>query len=203
MKKLFIILICIGITSMAVGQDFPKHKVGKKFESEFQKLVSGEFTGSVNGLLIIQDANNVESVFDFQCSNAKLVIQKDPDEVYDVSTKIYKGTTISGKTEVEYKTYAASNAIRIRLSDEWFELSLIDGACMEVIADLDYEYKRDNTKEYLILQTINEFTLSNCTYLIKNEQQMTATKVKDFKPYEKKIKIMPKSVLIFAINRDK
>ena len=122
----------------------------------------------MNGLLIIQDEKNTEKVLDFICRHAKLVIQKDPDEIYDVSAKIYKGVTTSGKTELEYKTHAALNAIRIKLGDEWYELSLIDGACLEVIAGLDYEYKKDDKNEYLVLHANEELALSNWNYLIRN-----------------------------------
>jgi hypothetical protein len=72
-----------------------------------------------------------------------------------------------------------------------------------VIADLDYLYKIDISTEYLILQVREELILSNWRFLIKKEPKMNPTKVKELKPFEKKIKIMPNSVLVFAIKRDK
>lgn len=196
----FLIAFCI-TTSIINGQEKSKFKEGKKFNSEFQKLTSGEFQGTVNGLLIIQN-NTHEFNLDFQGAGSKLVIKEDTDEIYDVSFKIYSGLTTSGKTEIEYKTYASSNSIRIKLEDEWFELSSIDGACEDVIANLDYLYKNDFSTEYLILHVKEELILTNWRFLIKKEPKMNTAKVKELKPFEKKIKIMPNSVLVFAIKRD-
>lgn len=167
----------------------------------FQKSVTGEFSGTVNGLLIIQNANKEETLLDFRCNESKLIIEADSNEIYDVSTKIYKGKMTGGKTEIEYKTYAAANAFSIKLNNDWYGFSLIDGSCEGVIDGLDYEYRTDKSKEYLILQFSSEITLSNYSYLLKAEPNPNPDKVKKIKQREKKIKVLPNSVLIFAIDR--
>ena len=66
---------------------------------------------------------------------------------------------------------------------------------------MDYEYKTDLSTEYLILQFTSEVALSNYFYLRKAEPNMNPGKVSALKQKEEKIKIMPKSVLVFAIKR--
>jgi len=51
MKKISMILGFIIASHFAVGLDLSKAKDGKEFESVFQKLISGESKGTVNGLI--------------------------------------------------------------------------------------------------------------------------------------------------------
>jgi len=203
MRQLTMILGVILISHLVNGQDFPKTKYGTGFKSIFQKLDSGEYKGTVNGLLIIQDLNKVETILDFQGSDSKLSIKPDPDKIYDESTKIYKGKTTNKNTEIEYRTYYWANAFAIKLNDNWYGLSIIDGDCSFVIDGLEYAYKRDKSTEYLILQFTSEITLSNYNYLVKAEPNMNRDKVPILKKMEKKIKILPNSVVVFAIKRQK
>ena len=80
---------------------------------------------------------------DFQGIYAKLEIEKDEDEVYDLSYKKYTGKTTSGKTTIKYETYAFANSFGIELNGEYYDLSLIDGACDLIINGLEYSYESE------------------------------------------------------------
>ncbi|MGY5353497.1 hypothetical protein [Wenyingzhuangia sp. IMCC45467] len=169
------------------GQDDSRYTDGNGFDSVFQNLESGNFSGTINGILIVRDSENKESLLDFQGSYAKLEIEKDEDEVYDVSYKKYTGKTTSGKTEIKYETYAYANSIGIEFNGEYYNLSLIDGACDLIINGLEYSYKSEKNAEYLIIRITKEIELMN-----RYDSKIRKT-----------IKLLPNSTLVFAINRNK
>jgi hypothetical protein len=140
---------------------------------------------------------------DFQGSDAILDIIKDPNEVYDISTKSYEGNTTSGKTKINYQTYALANKIGVFLQNQWFELSGIDGGCDMVINGLDYSYHLENSYEYLVLFISRELELSNWQYLIRTEHTLKPDNIDELKPRKKTIKILPNSTLVFAIKRNR
>jgi hypothetical protein len=169
------------------GQDDSSYIDGNGFDSVFQSLESGNFSGTINGILMVKDSENKESLLDFQGSYAKLEIEKDEDEVYDVSYKKYSGQTTSGKTIIKYETYAFANSFGIEFIGEFYNLSLIDGACDLVIRGLEYYYESEKSTEYLIIRITKEIELKNS---YKNKTR-------------KVIKLLPNSTLVIAINRNK
>ena len=169
------------------GQDDSRYADGNGFDSVFQNLESGNFSGTINGILIVNDFLDQEWLFDFQGSYAKLDIEKDENEVYDVSNKKYTGKTTSGKTEIKYETYAYANSIGIEFNGEYYNLSLIDGACDLVINGLEYSYQSEKNAEYLIIRITKEIELMN----------RYDSKIR------KAINLLPNSTLVFAINRNK
>jgi hypothetical protein len=183
--KIFILIICGLIPSVFYGQLDEIGKEGEGFNSIFQNLKTGNFQGTLNGVFEIREKNENLILLDFQGSPANLRIEEDKDEVYDISSKIYEGTTTSGKSAFIYKTYAAANALKIQFKGEWYELSLIDGACDMVINGLEYEYKTESSAEYLILRVVRPINLNNA-YNSKER---------------KTICLMPNSVLIIVIKR--
>jgi len=185
-RTLIIILLSI-ISTSSFGQNDSSSIDGNGFDSVFQNLESGKFSGTINGILIVRDSENKESLLDFQGSYAKLEIEKDEHEVYDLSYKKYCGKTTSGKTEIRYETYASANSFGIELSGKYYNLSLIDGACDLVINGLEYSYESEKNAEYLIIRITKEIKLMN-SYKSK---------------VRKSIKILPNSTLVFAINRNK
>lgn len=190
MKKprILIITFLIIASFQCLGQEYSSRAiVGNGFDSVFQDLELGNFNGTVNGILIIKNSENKESILDFQGSSAKLNIEKDEHEVYDLSYKKYSGKTTSGKTEIKYETYASANSIGIELNGEYYDLSLIDGACDSIINGLEYSYESEKSAEYLIIRITRGIELMN----------RYDSKIR------KSIKILPNSTLIFAINRDK
>ncbi|CAL2107290.1 conserved exported hypothetical protein [Tenacibaculum sp. 190524A02b] len=155
-----------------------------EFNSVFQGLESGNFKGTANGVLIVKDTQHKELLLDFQGSYAELDIEKDEHEIYDISYKKYTGKTTSGRTKIIYQTYAFANALAIYLQGVQYELSVIDGACEQVINGLEYSYTSEKSTEYLIIRVTKEIVLND----IKST---------------KSIKIIPNSTLVFAINRSK
>ncbi|SHI95306.1 hypothetical protein [Algibacter luteus] len=180
-----ILLIIISIPLF--GQNDSLSINGNGFGSVFQNLESGKFSGTINGILILKNSKNKESLLDFQGSYAKLEIEKDEDEVYDVSYKKYTGKTTSGKTEIKYETYAYSNSIGIEYNGEYYDLSLIDGACDLIINGLEYSYESEKSAEYLIIRITKEIKLMN-----RYDSKIRKT-----------IKLLPNSTLVIAINRNK
>ncbi len=130
MRKIPIILGFIIASHFAVGLDLPKAKDGNGFESVFQKLISGESKGTVNGLLILQNVNKEETIVDFQSRESKLIINADSSAIYDVSTKIYKGKTARGKAEIEYKTYAYANSFSIKLKQREKKIQILPNSVL-------------------------------------------------------------------------
>lgn len=184
-QSLIIILLTF-ISISSFGQNNYPAISGNGFNSVFQNLETGKFIGTINGVLIVRDSENKESLLDFQGSYAKLEIEKDEHEVYDLSYKKYYGKTTSEKTEIRYETYASANSFGIELSGEYYDLSLIDGACDLVINGLEYSYESEKSAEYLIIRITKEIKLMN-SYKSK---------------VRKSIKILPNSTLIFVINRN-
>ncbi|MAN28811.1 MULTISPECIES: hypothetical protein [Mesonia] len=176
------------ISLQCFAQQYPEYAIdGNGFKSIFQDLESGNFNGTVNGILIVKDSDNQKSLLDFQGSYAKLEIEKDEYEVYDLSYKNYIGKTTSGKTEIKYQTYGSANSFGIDFKGEFYELSLIDGACDLIINGLEYSYEPEKSTEYLIIRINKEIELKN-SYKSKTR---------------KSIKLLPNSTLIFAIKRNK
>lgn len=190
MKKpiILIILFLIFASLQCFGQQYSEYAIdGNGFDSVFQDLESGNFNGTINGILIVKNSDNKESLLDFQGSYAKLEIEKDKDEVYDLSYKKYVGKTTSGKTQIKYQTYGSANSFGIEFKGEFYELSLIDGACDLIINGLEYSYESEKSAEYLIIRVTKEIELKN-SYKSK---------------VRKSIKVLPNSTLIFAIKRNK
>ena len=187
-SRIILASLLVFFSLQSFGQQYSEYAIdGNGFDSVFQDLESGNFNGTVNGILIVKGSDDKESLLDFQGSYAKLEIEKDEDEVYDLSYKKYIGKTTSGKTEIKYQTYGSANSFGIEFKGEFYELSLIDGACDLIINGLEYSYKSEKSAEYLIIQVTKEIELKN-SYKSK---------------VRKSIIVMPNSTLIFAIKRNK
>lgn len=180
-------ILLIFISILSFGQNDSRAIDGNGFNSVFQNLESGNYSGTINGILIVKNSENNQSLLDFQGSSAKLEIKKDEDEVYDVSYKKYTGKTTSGKTEIKYETYAYANSIGIEYNGEYYDLSLIDGTCDLVINGLEYSYESEKSAEYLIIRITKEIELIN----------RYDSKIR------KAIKLLPNSTLVIAMNRNK
>ena len=198
MKWLLILgLIIITIAPQnSTAQSNPRWKEHDGFNSVFQHLVTGKFEGTANGVLFVKKGSNAnEIILDFQGGKAELSIQRDEHEIYDVSTKVYQGFTTSGKSSIKYETYAWANAISILINNEWYRLSLIDGACDMAINGIEFLYKAEMSAEYLVLRVSKELTLFHRPY---DQEKIETTK----KPSEKKsLILLPESTIIFALKR--
>jgi hypothetical protein len=201
MKRLVTIFLSILSLQTSFAQTTEKFRNGERFNSVFQSYEQGEFKGTTNGVLFIVKPNGKELILDFQGSDGKLLIEKDQDEVYDVSTKSYYGKTTSGKTEIKYETYAWANGISIKLNEQWFEITAIDGACDMVINGIEYSYKAESSAEYLVLKVQKELELNNWQFLLRTEHTLNSDNLEELKPKKKVLKILPNSTLVFAIKR--
>lgn len=202
MPRLVSTFLFILLFQTSFSQTTEKFRDGDGFKSVFQDFEQGEFKGTTNGVLYIIRPSGEELILDFQGSFGKLQIEKDLDEVYDVSTKSYYGKTTSGKTEIKYETYAWANGIGINLSEQWFELTAIDGACDMVINGIDYSYKSEASTEYLVLNIQKELEISNWQHLIRTEHTMNPDNIEELKPKKQVLKLLPNSTLVFAIQRN-
>lgn len=182
----FIKILVSLLTISTFGQDHLASIDGNKFKSVFQNLKYGNFKGTINGILIVQDSKKQETLIDFQESSSQLNIEYDEEEIYDVSYKKYTGESTSGKTKVRYITYASSNSFTLELNKEHFQLSLIDGACDLIINGLEYSYASEKSTEFLIITFTKEVVLLN------NNNDNAG----------KSVKILPHSTLVIAINRN-
>jgi hypothetical protein len=196
--KVFSILFFLCFSPSIFAQQ--EEKMESEFNSVFQSLSTGYFTGTLNGVLFLKNSRNIEVILDFQGTNSFLSIEKEDEEVYDKSYKNYKGTTTSGKTSIEYSTYASANALKIKTDEDEFEVSTIDGACDTSIKGMDFYYKSEKDVEYLVLDVRKPIVLDNYNFLIMNEANSQKwEKIKREKG--KTITLLPKSVLVFAIKR--
>lgn len=201
MLRLAVTFLTILFFQTSFAQTTEKHRDGEELKSVFQDKESGDYNGTTNGVLFIIDESGKDIILDFQGSYGKLQIEKDSNEVYDVSTKSYYGKTTSGKTEINYKTYAWANGIGINLNGQWFELSAIDGACDMVINGINYSYESESSTEYLVISVQKELELSNWQYILRTEHTMNPDNIEDLKQKKKTIKLLPNSTLVFAIQR--
>jgi len=186
-KIKFLIILLIPFIQ-AFGQEYWFHK---PFNSVFQDFKSGNFSGTINGILVVKNYQGEKLILDFQGSKCELKIEPDKDEVYDVSYKIYSGETTSGKSKISYETYCQANFLDLIVNGKRYLVGLIDGACNDVIDGLDYEYVAEKSTEYLILKFLKPVKLRNWNY----ELGMVDN------PPKEEIIIQPSSVLVFAIYR--
>jgi len=202
MKFYHIFLSFFFISSVSFGQVKQiKWNESEGFQSVFQDLDSGTFEGTTNGIIIFEKQDGPKIILDFQGSVGELIIKKDPYQVYDVSTKSYTGYTTSGSTELRYETYALAHKIGIKLENQWFELSTIDGACAMIIDGLEYSYHTEEKTEYLVLLVTKMLELDNWQYLIRTEHTTNPENIDELKPKKRMIYLLPNSTLVFAIRR--
>jgi hypothetical protein len=184
------------------GQEpLPKAKTPKPFNTVFAKLRKGDFSGTVNGVLILESENEKQIILDFQGSTANLRIVPDEYEVYDISYKNYTGLTTSGKTKFLYSTYSMGNEIGIVLNNVEFSKTHLDGCSCEVIEGINYNYIEETEYEYLVLYIDKPITLSNWQYLIRNDPDPEHINIADLRKKEQKYIVQPSSAIVFAIKK--
>jgi hypothetical protein len=150
MKTLLLAFVSVWYFNTAVFcQNFPKAIDGKGFESIFQNLGNGDFHGQLTGKLRIVNLSGDTLNLSIDQDIALLQIIPDPDEVYDVSRKVY--SCKNERAIVKYSTYAFANAIEINIDQKAYELSLIDGGCDLIIKELEFVYKETVNQETLYL----------------------------------------------------
>jgi hypothetical protein len=187
------LLLFISFTSSA-----QKFRDGDGFNSVFKQINEGVFVGTVNGVLFCE-LDNSDQILDFQGSTSRLQIIPDPDEVYDTNTKIYSGQTTSGRTTIEYSTYAWANELTIKLNGQEFEITAIDGACDMVINGIDYFYKAEQGTEYLVLFFSSDLELTNWQSLVSSADE--TRNIEELKKQKHTLIVRKNSSLTIAIKR--
>ena len=69
--RTLIIILLISVSFSTFGQNDSRAIDGNGFDSVFQNLESENFSGTLNGVLIVKDSENRQSLLDFQGSDAK------------------------------------------------------------------------------------------------------------------------------------
>ena len=187
------LFLFIGLTSSA-----QKFRKGNGFNSVFKQIGEGAFDGTVNGVLFCE-LDNSDLILDFQGSTSRLQMIPDPNEVYDTNTKVYSGQTSSGRTTIEYSTYAWANELTIKLNGQEFEITAIDGGCDMVINGIDYFYKAEQGTEYLVLFFSSDLELTNWQSLVRNTDE--SRNIEELKKQKRALTVGKNSTLTFAIKR--
>jgi hypothetical protein len=168
---------------------------GTDFNSQFKNVKSGEFSGILSGVIFIKTTTDILA-FDFQSTAGSLTCEPDTNEMYDVSYKIYRGKTTSGKTQILYSTYASSNFFSISLKSGVYSIGSHDGASDMVVNGIQYKYFQENNIEYLSLIITKDLTLSNFWWLRNN-----GTSVSEANKNAKEITLLSNSTLIFTLKK--
>ncbi len=153
LKATLTFIFILGLTSWCFSQEM---SLGKPHNSYFKNFKQGLFEGTINGVLSLISAKGDTVILDFQKGMAKLLIEHDPEEMYDVSTKNFIGFTTSGKTQITYMTYASANLFHIYLGGKRYVAGSTDGAADSVITGLEYHYFEEKGTEFLSLYFTKE-----------------------------------------------
>ncbi len=201
MRQIILVIIITLIIKISAFGQFPNDSIyagwwENKHSSIFNNIDSGSFSGITYGYLELEDNGNV-LVLDFQSTETRLEIVKDPYQVYDNSTKKYSTKTTSGKTFLKYDTYALANVLTIVLNSNQYQIGIIDGACDLPIDGMSFNYCNETTIEYLTLYIEQPLYLTTTRQLMKekNINYPAAKEIAD------KITLLPGSTLIFTINK--
>jgi len=157
---LFVFVSVWCFCSHAFGQNFPETIEGKGFDSVFQNSKEGTFQGQVSGELRILNLSGDTLKISFDKENALLQIIPDPDEVYDVSRKVYSCSGKNQKATFRYSTYAHANAIGLSFESKEYGYNLIDGDCYSIFKNMYYSYHMKGNQEELTLFFTGNVALS-------------------------------------------
>jgi len=134
------------------------YKDGIGFNSVFQNIEEGEYTGEVTGAVLLEFKDGTKDFCSLASDKATLSIIPDQNKIYDVSFKRY----LFGNNEIKfrYSTYNRANALTVIMDDSEFTTTLIDGACEFVFTGLEYKYINDGISELLLLLFNDDVGLS-------------------------------------------
>ncbi len=144
--------------SIVVNSQVFENKDGTEFNSIFQNLKDGSFSGKCNGKLTILNLSSDTMSIIFDNEAATLNIVPDLNEIYDISRKKYfcKGKDAG----VEYSVYAHSNAFFLEINGLTYGFTAIDGDCYHVIKNIDWCYSENEKGEELSLDFIGNVDLA-------------------------------------------
>ena len=134
-------------------------------------------------------------VLDFQTTETTLLIEKDPGQVYDNSTKHYSTKTTSGKTTMTYDTYALANILTIVLNGQYYNIGTIDGASDMPVLGLTFNYCNEQTVEFLTLFATKPLELTTIRHIMRTQK----VNYPDAKKIAKTLVLLPGSTLLMTI----
>jgi len=202
LKQILIILILTicGLTS-TIGQTLNDSIYNSwwanKDRSIFNDIDSGRHSGTTTGYLQVVQNNNDTLVLDFQTTKTTLDIEKDPNQVYDNSTKHYLTKTTSGKTTLTYDTYALANILTIILNGQYYKIGTIDGASDMPILGLTFNYCNEQAVEFLTLFVTKPLQLTTTRHIMQTQKMNYS----DAKKIAKTLTLLPGSTLIMTIRK--
>jgi len=201
MKQINIVIIITLISKFSAFGQFPNDSIyaswwENKNSSIFNKIDSGSYSGITYGYLKLENNGSV-LILDFQSTKTSLEIVKDPYQVYDNSTKKYSTKTTSGKTILNYETYALANVLTVVLNGEQYQIGTIDGACDMPIEGMAFNYCNETTTEYLTLYVEKSIELTTTIQLMKERK----LNYPDAKKIANQVTLLPGSTLIFTIKK--
>jgi hypothetical protein len=168
---IFFLNVCICSTYSQIERLSAKEIDGSGFKSCFQKLKSGDFSGSMSGvLLLVKNGSTNVITHNFLKEKSVLNIVYDKDEVYDVSRKNY--LTQKSGIKLRYTTYCFANCFELIINGDTCRYNVIDGGCDLVIDGLEWRYYADDDRELLFLNVTKDFGLwkrrtSISSYVVK------------------------------------
>jgi hypothetical protein len=191
-----VILFSLSAISQTVNDSIYKSWWTNKYNSIFQTINKGQFSGSTTGY--IQLVDNIDTLLlDFQFTKTSLSIDKIKDPVYDDNTKIYLTQTTSGKTTFQYESFMMANVLTILFNGIHYGIGVFDGASDTPIPGLTFNYCHENNIEFLTLFVTIPLRLSTSAYLFNRGNSSYQEAEKN----EKAITVLPGSTLIVIIKK--
>jgi hypothetical protein len=131
---------------------------GSGFKSCFEHEKSGNFSGSLSGVLrLVKNGSKDVLTYNFQDEESSLHLVYDENEIYDVSRKNY--VFRRNDIKLRYTTYFWANCFSIILDGDTCSFDVIDGSCDWVIGDLEWQYDTFDDHELLTLSFTKDIGL--------------------------------------------
>ncbi|GHT67053.1 hypothetical protein AGMMS50239_29570 [Bacteroidia bacterium] len=147
---LFFINVCFCSAQAQIEHMSVRSINGTGFNSCFEHEKSGNFLGSLSGVLrLVKNGSKDVLTYNFRNEESDLRLVYDEDEIYDVSRKNY----IFRRNDIKlrYTTYFWANCFEIILNGDTCSYNVIDGSCDFVIDGINWQYDTSDNRELLSL----------------------------------------------------
>jgi hypothetical protein len=152
-KKISLLLfinLCFCTAQAQIERMSLKSIGGTGFETCFKHEKSGNFSGSLSGVLrLVKNGSKDVLIYNFQNEESVLQLVYDENEIYDVSYKnyLFRGNDI----KLRYTTYFWANSFEIILNGDTCSYDVIDGGCGFVVEGIKWQYDTSDDHELLVL----------------------------------------------------
>jgi hypothetical protein len=147
---LFFIILCFCTAQAQIERMSVKPIDGTGFKTCFIHEKSGNFLGSLSGVLrLVKNGSKDVLTYNFRNEESDLRLVYDENETYDVSRKNY----IFRRNDIKfrYTTYCMANCFEIILNGDTCSYDVIDGGCDLVIDGIKWQYDTSDDHELLSL----------------------------------------------------